>query len=85
MLFLAHLAPSSTFCVRSRRHLQSDSYHTNVASTHKQTTSRSLIKNWQAEIRKWLGDERLKTYAVSKDLTPEGFTKYSSQVGADAS
>jgi hypothetical protein len=41
----------------------------------------SLIKNWKAEIKKWLGDERLKTYAVDKDLTPEAFTKYSSQVG----
>eukprot|EP00118_Oscarella_pearsei_P020799 m.229567 g.229567 ORF g.229567 m.229567 type:complete len:886 (+) comp40045_c0_seq52:113-2770(+) len=30
-------------------------------------TPSSLVKNWQKEIRKWLGNERLKAYAVGKD------------------
>jgi DNA repair and recombination protein RAD54B len=43
-------------------------------------TPASLLKNWKAEIKKWLGDERLRTFVVSKDFTAETFTQYSSQV-----
>lgn len=43
-------------------------------------TPASLLKNWKNEIKKWLGDERLRTFVVSKDFSPEAFAAYTSQV-----
>ncbi|XP_060068607.1 DNA repair and recombination protein RAD54B-like [Ylistrum balloti] len=36
-------------------------------------TPGSLVKNWQKEIKKWLGNERLSVYAVSTDQRVEDF------------
>ncbi|XP_021350672.1 DNA repair and recombination protein RAD54B-like [Mizuhopecten yessoensis] len=36
-------------------------------------TPGSLVKNWQQEIKKWLGSERLSVYAVSTDQRVEDF------------
>ncbi|XP_052818560.1 DNA repair and recombination protein RAD54B-like isoform X1 [Mya arenaria] len=40
-------------------------------------TPGSLVKNWHAEFKKWLGFERLQVYAVSADKKVEEFTKTS--------
>ncbi|XP_004363429.2 Rad54b protein [Capsaspora owczarzaki ATCC 30864] len=33
----------------------------------------SLVKNWQREFKKWLGDHRLQTFAVSAENRPDAF------------
>jgi len=43
-------------------------------------TPGSLVKNWEKEIKKWLGNERLPSYTVGPDKRMEGFAKMSTRV-----
>eukprot|EP00794_Sanderia_malayensis_P014349 gene14349-15845_t len=38
-------------------------------------TPGSLVKNWQAEFQKWLGNERIKTFTVNSKKTVKDFSK----------